>query len=297
MTVAEADPRTVPGAMAESRTRSLSNGYEVTFELAPAGWLTKAGEPRQRDWRAYFITPPDSGKRVRVPSVTTLLDSICPKGGLPPWAESKGIQGAVRAMHMREITMDTHPEEAVEIVRAMRLGADAARDEAADRGVDMHLILETYLRDGKPPSIGDFPIEHHGYVQAASRWLIEAKPVPLEIEQLVCEPIFGYAGRSDLVAEIGGYRVRVDFKTSEKAGIYGSSHLQVGLYERAGVMSGDPATDFQTIVVLAANGEYRSMPSMASPIAVERALHFYEAVKPIDAACESANRAEKKARA
>lgn len=275
-------------------TRTLPGGV-LEFEHAPVGSPTRAGTPRLRAHRAYYYTPTD-GDRRRMVSVTTLLDSICPKPGLPPWAEAKGIAGAVRAVQLGEITAATDPLEAVERVRGLRLGADAARDEAAERGLDMHALLEAYMRTGDPPSINDFPVEQHGYVQAAARWLLTAQPEPQQIEELVCEPASGFAGRSDLVAVIEGFRTRVDFKTSERAAIWSSSHLQVGLYERAALACGDAPADRQVIVVLAADGSYRSMLSMATPELVDAALAFYRAVKPVDAACDAQNRAEKKAR-
>ncbi len=160
----------------------------------------------------------------------------------------------------------------------------------------MHSFLEHWMRTGEAPKVADYPPEQHGYVQAGARWLMAANPDPIQVEELVCDPAAGYAGRSDLVAMVKSYRTRVDFKTSAKAGIYGSSHVQTGLYERAAIACGDDPTDRQIVVVLGEEGTYRSMLSLATPAVVEAALAFYRAVKPIDSACESANRAEKKAR-
>ena len=95
------NPATIPGGLQEHKTRILPDGSLLEFEYAPAGYLTKGkGEPRLVDWRAYFHTPV-GGKRTRMVSVTTLLDCILPKGGLPSWAEARGIEGAVRATEAR----------------------------------------------------------------------------------------------------------------------------------------------------------------------------------------------------
>lgn len=334
MSAVAVHPSQIPGAMQTQLRRELADGALIEFEEAPVGWLKKDGDPRKASWRAYFYVPqpqclacegsgrvpsdkrvdgtvkcqPCKGtgdcKREQMISVTTLLDSICPKPGLPPWSEAHGIIGALEAVQtglldprmsiVRPSKPGDHP--AVQIVREAHLGADAARDEAADRGLDMHAFLEHYMRTGAPPSIRDYPLEQHGYVRAGAKWLLKHRPEPIDIEQLICDPVAGFAGRSDLVAMIGGLRTRVDFKTSEKAAIYSSSHLQVGLYERGAIACGDEPTDAQAIVVLAADGEFRPMPSEATPERVQTALDFYHSNKPVDSLCESANRAEKKAR-
>ena len=125
MTELEAGPD-VPGAMQHVKSRVLPDGSMILFSQAPAGWLTLAGEPRRTDYRAYHLVDKD-GARTRVPSVSTLLDSICPKPGLVNWSERKGIEGATRAVGLGEITTQTDPLDAVKIVRHLRLGADAAQ--------------------------------------------------------------------------------------------------------------------------------------------------------------------------
>lgn len=285
----------IPGAMQDVRTRILTDGGIIQFSFAPAGWLTQAGEPRRSDWRAYHYTAPD-GTATRFPSVSTLLDSICPKPGLVSWSEKHGIIGAVRAVQLGEIDLESEPSEAVARVRALRLGADAARDEAAERGLDIHGLLERYMLTGETPRLDDYPIEHAGYVQAAAAWLLHANPEPIMVEELVCHPQAAYAGRSDLVAIIGGIRTRADFKTSQDAAVYSAAHYQIGLYEHAAMASGDEPTDTQIIVVLAANGEFRAETALVTPRIVEHALAYYRDIRGIDSFCASNNRAEKKAR-
>ena len=111
------DPRSlIPGAMQETLERALDGGGLIEFEEAPAGWLTQAGEPRKKPWRAYHWTEREScevcggdgrvngktkvvkckacagtgkTKRRRVTSVSQVLETILPKPGLPMWAEAK----------------------------------------------------------------------------------------------------------------------------------------------------------------------------------------------------------------
>jgi hypothetical protein len=323
------DPSNTPGALLEHKTRELRDGGLIEFELAPYGWLTRDGERRRSDYRAYYFTPaafdcaPCEGsgripgkrdgstkqcptckatgagaKRVRLPSVTTLLDSICPKPGIPPWSEARGIQGAVEAVRRGLIDPDDEANVAmaVELVRANRLGADRARDEAATRGLNVHGCLEQYALTGEPPNPADHPVEHWGYIRGLARWLLKADPEPVAIEQLVAHPELGYAGRLDLRANIGGLLTTVDLKTQENGGLYSTAHLQVGMYELAAQRCGDEPASLLTCVVVAANGEFREMAANHDPSVLRSALDYYAAIKPIDAMCASANRLEREAR-
>lgn len=291
---ATVDLSTVPGAMEHALTREVPDGL-IEFEEAPVGWLTKKGEPRQAPWRAYFWTPTDD-KRVRFPSTTTVLDSILPKQGLPPWAEREGIRGTIEALRLGLIGPDTTPEEAVEIVRKNKLGADGAKKEAADRGLNVHALLEAYMRTGEAPKLNEHPEAHRGYIQALVRWLLKTDPEPLSVEELVVNPEDGYAGRLDLRAMIGGLLVTCDAKTQERGGIYEGAHYQVCLYERGAVRCGAEPADRKMVVVFAANGEFREMAADHDEWRIDAALAHYRAGKPIASMCTSANLLEKKAR-
>lgn len=289
------DPATIPGALRDQIARDLPGGGLLEFEFAPAGYLTKKGDVRRSDWRAYMYTPP-GGKRVRFTSVTTLLGAIIPKGGLPIWAEARGIEGAVEAVRRGLIDPRDEHQDHVQVVRANRLGADRARDDAAERGVSVHALLEAWSLAGTPPSPQDFQPEDRGYVQALSRWIMKANPEPIAVEQLVCSPEDGYAGRVDLKARIGGEVVLCDLKTAVKGATYSSVHLQMALYGRADEACGGDPCDARRVIVLSPYGEFREQECMADASAVDAALAFWHVLGPIDRACESANRAERKAR-
>ena len=230
-------------------------------------------------------------------SVTTLIDAITPKGGLPQWYEARGIEGTVVAYQRGLIEPEAFPEDAIEIVRGANLGADRAKDAAADRGLNVHALLEEYMLTGNGPRIGEHLPEHHGYIQALCSWLLAKDPEPESVEQIVCSPTHGYAGRRDLIARVDGKRIGYDAKTQENGGIYLGAHLQDRLYEDAAVEIGDEPCDELAIVVFAANGEFREMECQATSATAQAALTFYQAVKPIDSACEGQNRVERKARA
>ena len=286
-----------PGAMQVTMRRELADGSLIEFEQAPRGWLTKYATPRQRDWRAYFWSPPD-GDRERMTSVSTVLDTVCPKPGLPVWSEANGIMGAIEAVRLGEI--DPHaiaPVEAVERVRFLGLGADRARDTAATRGLNIHALLEHYAMTGSPPNPADHPPEHAGYIMGLARFLLKAQPEPIAVEELVCSPQDGYAGRSDFRALVDGFRVRYDAKTNEKGQIWDSAHHQLRLYERAGIACGDDPSDLLHVVVFSADGGFREMPCAVSEQACDALLAFWREQRAVLSACDAANRAVKAARA
>jgi hypothetical protein len=290
------DPKTVPGAMGRVITRKIPDGL-IEFEEAPSGFLTKAGEPRKAPWRAYHFTPTD-GKRVRLPSTTTLLDSVCPKPGLPPWSEARGIEGLLTAIQSGAVDpASLTGEQAVESVRKLKLGADGAKKIAADRGLNVHAINERFMLTGEGPSYKDHPTEHHGYIRAWGKCMLALNPEPVEVETLVVNPELGYAGRLDMRASIAGLLETVDFKTNENAGIYSGAHYQVNLYERGAIRCGAAPASHRRVIVLAADGEWDHMMADHDDWRIDAALAHYRGIKAIDSLCGSRNRSEKAARA
>lgn len=288
------DPALTPGAMLHYKSRELYDGALIEFEFAPAGFLKKDGEPRRADWRAYHVTEP-GGKRTRKPSVTTLLDAIIPKPGIAPWAEARGIEGAIEAVRRGDIDPATVLDP-VDAVRALRLGADAQKEEAATRGLNVHDLLERYMLDGSPPNPASAPPAHAGYIRALAMWLVKARPEPTQVEQLVYSARHGYAGRLDLRCVIDGADTLVDLKTQANAGIYEGAHVQTAMYRLAAEECGDPAPERTVVVVLAENGAFREMDCLADEDAVAAALKWCEVIRPIQSACASLNRVEREAR-
>jgi hypothetical protein len=320
---ADIDLALVPGAMQTVLTRRLDNGGLIRFEEAPKGWLLENGDERRKDHRAYYWTPQDAcaacggdgkangktrvvkckacagtgeTKRARMTSVSSILADILPKGGLPHWAEERGIEGTILAIQEGKLDLLCTPEQAIARVRELGLGAEGARDEAAGRGLDIHGLLSDYMETGSLPSSERVHPDDIGYYQALCKFLAAENPEPEQVEELVCDPTEGYAGRCDLVGRAGGFRKRWDAKTSEKLQIYPGAHVQVGLYENAGRVCGDEPNDLLEVVAFAADGNWRPMPVAATNKTLTAALNWWREVRPLNSVCESANRIEKEAR-
>jgi hypothetical protein len=314
----------IPGQLQHHKSRTLADGSTVEFEFAPAGWKLANGQQRMTDWRRYYYRPAGAcpgcqqgripgkregttkkcpacdgtgqPKRIQVPSVTTLLDRVIPKPGLVMWSEARGIAGAIEAVKAGKIDPQTVTDP-VQAVRALKLGAEADRDRAAQRGLDVHAVLEDWATTGKVPSLANHPEEHHGYVRGLAMWLAKNRPDPHEVEQLVLSRQHGYAGRLDLIATIGGQRVLVDLKTQERAGIFAGAHAQTAMYRLAMKESGDEHVDRTMVVVVAADGAFREMDCIATDVTVQAALTWYRQIAHIESVCGSGNRVEREARA
>jgi hypothetical protein len=322
----------LPDGLTEYKTRTLPDGALIEFETAPAGGIMPNGEIRRRDYRAYYYTPaehdclgcagtgripgkrpgttkqcpPCSGtgfgaKRVRLPSVTTLLDAICPKPGLVPWAEARGIEGAIEAV--KRGLIDPSDSEsvanAVETVRTAQLGADRARDDSTVRGLNVHACLEHYLRTGSPPNLKDHPREQWGYLQGLSRFLLKYNPEPegAMVEELVAHPELGYAGRLDFRARCNGPLIGWDAKTQERGCVYLGAHAQLNLYEQGAIRCGDEPADELRIVVFAADGNFYDPPANHGEAFTQAALAWVREGRPVDALCAAHNRARVEERA
>lgn len=283
----------VPGAWERQLEREVPGG-EVVYREAPAGWLTKDGSVRVRPYREY-VWHPEGGEPKRLPSVTTLLDAIAPKPGLPYWSEARGIEGAVVAMKAGLVHEGSRAEDAIALVREHGLGAEAAKNLAAHRGLNVHSINETYMLTGEAPKLSEHPEHHRGFIRSWVKAILALKPEPTAVEQVVVHPEDGYAGRLDMRAIVKGQLETDDIKTQENGGIYTGAHIQTMLYERAAIRDGAKAADRLRVIVLPASGDWNEEQHTAIVVwhdwQIDAALAWWRAKRPIDSACSSRNRA------
>lgn len=199
----------------------------VTFEeLGPGEWLTKRGEPAKKARRRYQLNGDDL---IAVSAITGTLE----KPALYQWYERHGIEGTMAGISAGVIDPVWHDgPAAVQIVRSQKLGAEAVRDEAAERGKAIHAVFETLATTGETPSFGDFPFAWRGWLKGAARAWLLMDLEPREAEQIVCNPQHGYAGRPDLIGVGSRKRTLVDYKTG-KGRVYEQAHYQTRGYAMA----------------------------------------------------------------
>ncbi len=206
--------------------RTIEGVGTLRFEdFGPGEWLTKKGEPAKKARRRYLLNGEE------MDSVSSIVGTLS-KEGLYPWHEDHGARGAVEAMEMGELE-DVPIEDVVKKVRALGLGARAARDEGADRGKAIHLAFQTFAETGEAPKFSDYPKGWWPWVKGCAKAWLQLDPEPIEAEFMVVDPALGYAGRPDLLCRSKGQRVLLDYKTSTKGRIYEQGHLQTRGYSEA----------------------------------------------------------------
>lgn len=164
----------------------------------------------------------------RADGVTTALGKGLPKPALLPW----GIRSVAEyaADHL-DLLVQMQPMGRQAIVDALKQSPYTQRDEAANRGTEVHNIAEQLIHGREV----DVPEELAGHVESCVRFLDDWQPTPVLVEAVVANRRWGYAGTLDFIADLpSGQRAIFDYKTS-RSGIFGETALQAAAYVGAEV--------------------------------------------------------------
>ena len=104
----------------------------------------------------------------------------------------------------------------------------AVLDNAARRGTAVHAACELYGLYG----VADVQPEYQGYIDAFLKWVDQLKPTFIYTERAIWHKQLLYAGTLDLVAEIGGIKMLVDYKTTSQINDM-LTKVQLEAYRRA----------------------------------------------------------------
>jgi len=227
----------------------------------------------------YTLIRPD-GEKVSLDRVTTVL-GVIDKPQLVRWAEARGAEGAFRAIAQGDLSLQSPAEDAVETVRALGLGADAAKQKGADRGLDIHGALEHWCEHGDLPLGGDLDPETRPYMRGLAAFLLKYNPVPVYSERIVCHPELGYAGRLDLWCEIDGLTAIIDPKTNAKAATYDTHHLQLAGYRLAEEFVTGQRPTQALVVGIGPDGNFDAVPCAAEDEDFVAVLDLFRRMKRI----------------
>lgn len=156
-------------------------------------------------------------------------------------------------------------------------GIYQARDKAADRGTAVHSLVEAVLLGGEIDEEGMAPAIL-GRLNAFRAFARDVKPRVIETEANVYSQRFRYAGTTDLICDIGGQTLLVDFKTGLR--VYSEAALQLAAYRHADfILTKDPeplrlpmpAIDATAVCLLADDGTY-TFQRVEAPLEVFLAL-------------------------
>ena len=170
-------------------------------------------------------------------SVTTILN-ILAKPALMYWGQKVAA----------EIALDD-PTLSVDEVRAEIQKVVSA---SCDRGTSVHDLAELWASDGVVPTPHG---EHAGYIEGLAGWINKDDPKPISWEETVWSDEYEFAGRYDLVCEMGGKVWLIDFKTGKS--IYKSVAPQLSAYKHALSEMGKQEVDNLGVVLCKEDGSFQ----------------------------------------
>jgi hypothetical protein len=182
------------------------------------------------------------GRRYKVPSVTGVC-GILAKPALIQWAANSSVELCKGAISPGVEYSETYLEE---VWRAARKASGGIKSEAASKGTSVHKAIEECLRGGQSES------DSNPQANEVLRWLERERASVLEIERRLYSCRHRYSGTLDLLAEINGKLVLVDFKTSK--GVYPEYRLQTAAYVYAVEEETKKHIDSRVILQIADDG-------------------------------------------
>lgn len=255
---------------------------EFVTETAPSGihilyqWAPK---------RLYRISNHPDVPGIDVPSVTTVLGVLDKSGPLVWWAMKVGIDGVLALLDKTvvrpEEIVGTSVEELVQLLTEHKLTVNHVKDAAADRGVNVHSVLESWAEDGSRPfNLEAWPEHERGYVEGLDRFFgaishkyagdstLRAEVMVGSLEHLyagrydlrltLTEPVElvtkSYPKKQDRVETVPAGSYLLDLKTSKR--VYDTHFLQLEAYEKASVECGYDPTDYRGVVHVTEDGRY-----------------------------------------
>lgn len=171
-----------------------------------------------------------------VPSVTTLIKGGLPKDALVYWSAKAVAEYVADNRDAVDSLRDMGREP---MVQALKSVPWQARNEAAVRGTDVHVLAERLVHGDEVDVPGHLAGHVKGYADFLDRFGVD----PILTERSVAHRGLYYAGRFDLIAWLNDDLWMLDIKTSTN--VYGETALQLAAYAGADfyVTDDDPDTE------------------------------------------------------
>jgi len=166
---------------------------------------------------------------VKIPSVTKII-GILDKPALMGWAAKITAEYLINLIpDIKSGDLVLSPEDAQQLFYKAKAEASRIRDEAADIGTKTHEAIENYLKTKKKPK-GLEP-EVQKTFDAFIAFAKEMKLGEIIESEKILYSTYGYAGRMDILAYLGGKKYLIDVKTSK--GFYREMKFQLAAYHNA----------------------------------------------------------------
>lgn len=218
---------------------------------------------------SYWRVKPDGSRGARLTGVSTVCAPLDFRpDSLMRWVEKLTLEGVSRGFNGETVPDDPHILR--QRLESKELRWEQIRDQAAQRGTDVHVLMLHALATGDDiPDLDELPAEQRGYGQAVMKWWLDRKPQVLEAEQVVLSETHGFAGRYDLRCVLsGGFEsgqtALVDLKTS--GFVANKAHAQVAGYDLGAIESGISRvpSDLLLILQVGEDGTYNEVRSCAT---------------------------------
>lgn len=125
-------------------------------------------------------------------------------------------------------------------------------EESAQRGIEIHKIIEKIGSRVDPLVIFDIDDEYLGYINAYLKFLNDNKPVIIEKEEPRININLGYAGKPDIIAWLNNKKCIIDIKTGSQEKWHG---IQLSAYKL--LLASDKVIQSLYCLYLQKNGIYR----------------------------------------
>lgn len=175
----------------------------------------------ERPWRRYTLDG------AAVPSVTTITGAAVHKQGLVNAAAKETALWASLNTEALGTILDVDAW-----VREATGASRRAWDVKANDGKTLHTLAESMIYgDAMPSEVDGVPVPDHVRDMAGqlARFFDAWDATPVIHETMVFSDAYRYAGRLDLVADLGGTRWLLDYKTGE-SGIWPETSVQLAAY-------------------------------------------------------------------
>lgn len=265
-------PDTKEGTQEEPQyvTSTTPSGIEVYYSWAPR----RHYKLRQTGTKTWGDLGPHDWQEV--PSVTNVLSVLDKSGALTWWGMKVGIEGVLTLMDRDVSPLPGDVQQIVDLLTEHKLTVNHVKDKAADRGVNVHSVLEEWVASDTVTY--DTLADHEQpYAVGLEQFFvaIEGAVATKEAELMVGSLEHQYAGRFDLVLtlakpvevvtrvypkkkprveEIPAGRYLLDLKTSKR--VYDTHYLQLEAYEHAAIECGYAPTDYRGVVHVTEDGRY-----------------------------------------
>ena len=235
---------------------------------------------------SYWRCKPDGGRSTRLTGVTTVIKPLDFRpDNLMRWAARTNGIGIARLVSdgltmddpeaMREALLWLNSAESIwATLEQKKLTYENVRDEAATIGTNVHRLSFAALARGEAvPSYDDMTEAERKFAAGVVKFWLDHSPEALQIEQIVCDPELGIAGRFDLRGRLSecnddlcpcatGISL-VDAKTGSGY-ISTAAHAQLALYDYAATACGIGGSDNLYILKLSDQGDYELLEAQAT---------------------------------